>query len=142
MSPEIWDLLHDGIIKEVKGTLSGDLDLTIEIEYIANKLLKNSNCIILKLQGCDLMELEHSIANETTRDIDTISNLNLWILTCEREGDHLLLYCRAWQSYDEGLLRMRYKSFEVFLENKSPISLNNMIRAADEYMDELGLGPS
>jgi hypothetical protein len=50
--PAIWNILHDGVIVAVKGTLLGDLRMDVEIDHLRKRIPDPGTLIQVSLIGC------------------------------------------------------------------------------------------
>jgi hypothetical protein len=50
--PAIWNILHDGVIVAVEGTVPGNLRIDIEIDYLRKRIPDSGNLIPVLLIGC------------------------------------------------------------------------------------------
>jgi hypothetical protein len=50
--PAIWNILHDGVIVAVEGTVPGDLRIDIEIAYLRKRIRDAGTLIQVLLIGC------------------------------------------------------------------------------------------
>src|SRR5580698_8954953 len=50
--PAVWNILHDGVIVAIAGTLPGDLRLDVEIDYLRKRIPDPGTLIRVLLVGC------------------------------------------------------------------------------------------
>ena len=50
--PEIWNILHDGMIVAVEGTVPGDLRIDMEIDYLRKRIPDPGTLVQVLLFGC------------------------------------------------------------------------------------------
>src|ERR1700722_4533671 len=50
--PAIWNILHDGVVVAVEGTVPGNLRVDIEIDYLRKRFPDSGDLIQVHLGGC------------------------------------------------------------------------------------------
>ena len=130
MSVELWDILHDGIIEAVEGSVPGDLTLTVRIDYLRELFSDGGKSIIVKLVGCDTLTYQPDGSDEL---LDSLGpELPEGILSGEEDGDLIRVYCM------NGVLSIRYHGFSLALDNDQPITSAELGERSREYWDKFG----
>jgi len=65
MKADIWNVLHDGSILEVSGTVPGDVQMAVWIEYLRNRFPDPGERIIVTLHGCSALSYKPFEEDET-----------------------------------------------------------------------------
>ncbi len=121
----------------LQGDIPGELNIKVEIEYLAEKLNGQNDNIYIQLKNCTLFEYErHWSKNEiqiykTIKELEGISPA-LMALSCDEEDDYLLIWDIS------GLIKTRYESAELHLENGDSLSFAELNNASKEYWDNFG----
>ena len=131
---KIWNTLHDGQIIKIQGKTPGNLKLTIEIEYLAERLKGSFSSIILKLIECQHFTYSFYKSKDETiiySDIEKITEDDIAIiLSCETKDNKLYIYCAC------GLIVCTYENCELYLLDNTLINYQDLNKACTEYWDE------
>ncbi len=131
---QIWNILHDGALVEIQGSIPGVLKIKVKIEYLANMLHGGFNNISVLLKNCSLFEYERQQSKDEIKIYRTIKELDgispsLMALSCDEESDYLLIWDIC------GAIKTRYDSAELLLENGKPLSFADLDSASKKYWD-------
>jgi len=134
---QIWNILHDGELTEIKGTIPGRLTIKVEIKYLANILQGQYDHIIVILQNCTLFEYERLWKKDEIEIFTDLAALNtispkLMALSCDEMDDYLLIYDIC------GSIKTRYDSVELRLEDGNSLSFQELDNASQEYWENFG----
>ena len=134
---KIWNILHDGVLVDIIGTVPGYLTIRVEIEYLANKLNGQEDSIFVILKNCTLFEYERQWTKDEAQLYKNLSDLegispSLMVLSCDEMDDHLLIYDIC------GSLKIRYDTAELTLKNGDPLTFQELNNASKEYWDNFG----
>ena len=133
MTLSLWNLLHDGTITKIAAPRHDTRLLTIEIEYLRHMLSKDGNEIIVQLNSCDIFEYQNFTDEVLTQELLTIATYEPDILSAtQNQSSILTIGCVA------GLVRTRYQSFSLALDNGYPITLENLKNAHQRYWEAFG----
>ncbi|MBW4679591.1 MAG: hypothetical protein KME19_05685 [Microcoleus vaginatus WJT46-NPBG5] len=136
MTLSFWNLLHDGTIAKIAAPRHDTRLLTIEIEYLRHMFSKDGNAIIIQLDNCDVFEYQdyqNFINEERTQELLTIATYEPEILSATQNQNNIItIVCVA------GLVRTRYQSFSLTLDNEYPITLENLKNAYQRYWEAFG----
>ena len=134
---QIWNILHDGVLAEIKGDISGDLKIRVEIEYLARKLKGRFSSIFVTLKNCSLFIYERYWTKDNVQIFTSPNELEgitpaIVTLSCDEMDDHLLIddIC--------GSIKTRYDSAELTLENGDPLAFQELDNISKEYWDNFG----
>lgn len=127
MDPTLWNLLHDGTIERIEGTLPGDLSVHVCISYLRKGFPGAGTGFVVHLSGCTRFVLT-PYDKPGIADIATIATLAPEILSAE-PGDPLTLCCA------EGMLALRYDDATLSLDSGEAITLAQLDAAATAYWD-------
>lgn len=130
---KIWNTLHDGIITDIEGNIPGTLNLTIEIEYLANRLKGNYDSIKVSLSECTLFKYDFYKSKDETLHYEQLTEIvsqQPIIISCEEENGHLVIECAC------GLIQCKYTGSELFLLNNEILSYEALFNECKGYWDE------
>lgn len=86
MDTEIWDVFHDGTLINVQENASGNLLLTIKLEYVREEFDEDFKYFLLELHECSLFEYYPSVWDiEIIKDIKSILKYDLWMTDVEKK---------------------------------------------------------
>ena len=128
--PTIWNVLHDGGVERIVGSVPGDVRVSVGIEYLRERFPDDGDEIVVCLSGCTtfshrLYDLENAVS-----DLTSIANESVTILSAEMHGS----VCRVFT--DLGVLDMQCSSGSVSLDSGRAISLDELLSVAEAYWDE------
>jgi hypothetical protein len=134
---QIWNILHDGALVRLWESTPKNIVIQVEIEYLANKLNGNYNNIFVSLKGCTLFEYEQHWSKDDIRHYSSVEELEgispgLMALSCDEKEDHLEITDIC------GVIRTKYDSAELTLENGDPLTFEELAAASKEYWDDFG----
>lgn len=136
MTLSLWNLLHDGTIAKIAAPRHDTRLLTIEIEYLRHMFSKDGNAIIVQLDSCDVFEYQdyqNFTDEEWTQELLTIATYEPEIISATQNPNNILtIGCVA------GLVRTRYQSFSLTLDNGYPITFENLKNAHQRYWEAFG----
>jgi len=132
---QIWNTLHDGALTRLWESAPNQIVIQVEIEYLANRLKGNYNNIFVKLNNCTLFEYEQHWSKNDIRHYSSVKELEgispgLMALSCDEESDHLRINDIC------GVIKTRYDSAELTLENGDPLSFKELDKVAEEYWND------
>jgi hypothetical protein len=107
MNVATWNVLHDGRLTTAKGSVPGDLTLTVEIAYLRRHLPSRSRDLSLVLLGCERFEYQ-PYEEPALTEPSAIAALHLELLRADSNGNNLSVEC-ADGSYG-GKLLLRYEN--------------------------------
>lgn len=145
---ELWDILHDGVIADISGTIPGELKLSIRIDYLARLFQADEETIDVKLRNCtyfafcpndfgtqrmtvfsQLLRAELDIMGSWPEDAE-LSEYGICLL--EHEADMLIISCCS-EAPSCGALITRYEDFSLSLGNGAPIDFSSLGEKCEQY---------
>jgi hypothetical protein len=131
MDIRIWNTLHDGEIVSIKGTIPGDIELTIEIEYLRKMFSGEGKNVVLTLKGCKFFEYKSYEMKENSSGLDSFLEDHPIVLSTadEIKDGKIEIY------YTNGSFFLKYLDFSLKLDNDKEISYNELDNAAEKYWD-------
>jgi len=124
----LWNLLHDGGIERIEGTVPGDVSLHVSIRYLRNRFPGEGTGFVIHLSNCTLFAFE-PYDEPVISDTAAIVALSPEILSAE-PGDPLEVCCVM------GTLRLRYDVATLSLDSGDPITLSDLDAASSSYWQE------
>ena len=132
---EIWNILHDGTLAGIKGTVPGNVQLAIEIPYLRDFFSPPGKSFLIDLKDCSLLRMTiMTICNEhiVTEDTSKIINLKCIILSTDS------LACPAKIITTEGELELSYSSVGLSLDTGEAITHQELDAACALYWKRFG----
>ncbi len=126
-SPTIWNVLHDGSIDRVAGTVPGRVSLYVGIEYLRERIPDDGEYIIVTLDECKSLVYRPYNSTIEMTDLTTIGGKSLTILNAEMEKST----CRVFT--DLGILEIQFDGGSLSLDSGRIISLRDLLAVADAY---------
>jgi hypothetical protein len=71
--PAIWNILHDGVIVAVDGTVPGDLRIDVEIDYLRERIPDPGTLIQVLLIGCTRFAFKDYEKSEVSTALNDIA---------------------------------------------------------------------
>mgnify|MGYP001560042530 CR=1 FL=1 len=129
MNPEFWNVLHDGFITGVSGSVPGDVQLGVEIDYLRQRFADPGDRIVLTLHGCTALSY-HPFDEVPVTDFTVLAQAKPQILRAKDWTDASLVECAA------GDLRITATGAALALDNGRPLSLEELGATAGAYWAE------
>lgn len=132
---DIFNILHDGTIIGISNG-SGNIELKIEIQYLAEMINEKFNYFYCELIKCERFLLEiWSDKKDYTSDWNTIIAYELEILDAHTSNKGISVSCRS----DEiigGNLHIKSRNIKIYDESKNEISLNELAHICHRYWNK------
>lgn len=128
MDSSLWNLLHDGSIERIDGSVPGDVSLLVSIDYLRKRFLGEGTGFVVLLSDCTHFTFQ-PYGEPVLSDLAAISALEPEILSSEA-SDPLEICCVM------GTLSVRYQSSTLFLDSGTSISLPELYAASEAYWRE------
>jgi hypothetical protein len=125
MDVRLWNLLHDGHINRIEGSLPGDLRLEVSVLYLRQMLPGEGEGFFVLLSKCSRFEYV-PWDEQPIEDLRAIEALSPELLSAE-PGDPIEVCCSG------GMLRLRYEAARVELDSGEPIDIDSLENAAVRY---------
>lgn len=130
---ELWDLLHDGWIREIT-CLQDEIRLRISIPWLAELLAKENKEIIVTLHSCSQFEFRDWDSDHAICDIPAIEALELGILGADLDSNPPGILT------EKGPILVRFTRLSIALPNGEVVEWPQLLKAAEEYWNDFGNG--
>lgn len=130
LTPDIWNVLHDGTIIEAAGVVPGDVRLTIAIDYLRSRFPDVGKHVLLTLRGCTALMYELDATGRTITKLDEIGEAEPEILRADEWKNANKVYCAS------GILHVFARAFSLALDSGRPVALKELIDVAEAYWTE------
>jgi hypothetical protein len=127
---EIWNVLHDGTLSDISGTVPGDIRLKIEIPYLRDFFHPAGKSFLVDLQDCT--EFRMIREQGSIGDLSKIIVLQSSILSTESED------CPVKIATTEGELELSFASSRLSLDTGEPITHEELCEACERYWENFG----
>jgi hypothetical protein len=124
----LWNLLHDGSIERIDGSVPGDVSLLVSIGYLRNRFPGEGIGFVVLLSGCTHFTFQ-PYDEPVVSNLAAISALEPEILSAEA-GDPLEVSCVM------GTLSVSYQSTALFLDSGASVALSELDAASEAYWRE------
>ena len=147
--PDLWNLLHDGCVGSIAGSVPGDLRLGIFIGYLRDLFDDPGERIDLILHGCtefSFLELDavapgpssslshQPAAYASPADFPSLEDWGLEILSAEESGSISCFIAKG----VHGILSVSAEGFSLVLDSGREIGLGELAKAAETYWNHFG----
>jgi len=127
MKADIWNVLHDGSIIGVSGTIPGDVEFVVWIDYLRNRFPDPGDRILLTLHGCSTLSYQPYEEDATLTDFDDIAKAEPEILRAKDWSDASVVECVG------GTLRVMASDFSLSLDSGRAITLDELCAVSEAY---------
>ncbi len=128
--PAIWNVLHDGSIVAVRGTIPGTVQIDVSIRYLRKRFPDTGETIQVTLTGCTRFAYRDFEEHEFTTDLSKIAALEPEILSAEMRDDINDICCV------NGMIEVCASGGSIALDSGRTITLQELIDVADAYWTE------
>jgi hypothetical protein len=128
----LWNILHDGGIKRIDGSVPGTVALHISIRYLRSRFAGNGTGFVVRLSGCTHLTFQ-PYDEPPVSDLKAIVALAPEILGAE-PSDPLEVACVM------GTLFLRYEAAAISLDTGDQVTLSELDAASKSYWDEWSAG--
>jgi hypothetical protein len=128
---DIWNILHDGEIAEIKRDSQQNLQLRIYIPYLGNMFPEVGENIWVDLHNTKKFEMRIWDEDLTTSDFDKIVSTGTEILSTESTDVPLHIVSTR------GDLFIDFESFSLSLDSKNKITFDELTDACSRYWKNL-----
>jgi hypothetical protein len=125
MRPSAWELLHDGSIAEVTGSVPGEVRLALEILYLRELFPEQGTHFEVCLNGCTALRFT-PWDEEPTEDFQDIVSRCIQVVEVRNE-EPLIIGCA------EGVLELAYEEIQVFLPSGLEVLYDDLAKASEKY---------
>ncbi len=130
MNIHFWNIFHDGEISAINGAVPGDIDFTIEIEFLREEFADPGKGFILHIVGCTMISFTSFRTNQTVHGPGALQGEDLEILSSEIVGNDLVVTTSG------GQLRLRYESETISLDTGRPLQLSDVAAASEKALSD------
>ncbi|MHA3774777.1 hypothetical protein ACXR0O_24915 [Verrucomicrobiota bacterium sgz303538] len=127
MNADIWNVLHDGPIVRISGTIPGDVQFAVSIGYLRNRFPDPGDCILLTLHGCTSISYQLWDSESVVTDLTSIAAAEPEILSAD---EPTTVFCV------NGTLRVHATDFSLALDSGRAITFDDLRSVADAYWTE------
>jgi hypothetical protein len=128
--PAIWNILHDGVIVAVAGTLPGDLQIDIEIDYLRKRIADPGTLIQVLLIGCTRFAFREYAKSEFTTAVTDIAAMRPEIVSVSMKDG----VCEV--DSTEGTLEVVARDGAIRLDSGREVTLQELSGVAEAYWKE------
>ena len=128
--PAIWNILHDGVIVAVDGTLPGDLRIDIKIDYLRKRIPDPGTLIQVLLLGCTRFALKEYEKSEFSTALTEIAAMRPEIVSVSMKEGACKVDCT------EGTLEIVARDGAIRLDSGREITLQELSGVAAAYWKE------
>lgn len=134
---DLWNVLHDGIIESISGTVPGEVQLRVGITYLRELFEDPGESVLITLHDCTRVSFKDCDTSETISDLAAISALELEILSTEVD-DQLFCSYGGPRDFPCGTLAFEAAGFSLALDTGRPIELEDLFAVATTYWTAFG----
>jgi hypothetical protein len=128
---EIFNLLHDGLLKQIEGRVPGDITFLVECDYLRQRIADPGRLFLIKISQCADLRLEENPPDATVvRDPAKIASMELWILSAECINSEIVIYTGA------GQIIFSCSKVSVLTNVNTPLKIEDLDKVAREYWTE------
>lgn len=128
--PAIWNILHDGVIVAVAGTLPGDLQIDIEIDYLRKRIPDPGTFIQVLLIGCTRFAYQQYEKSDFSTGLAEITAMGPEILGASIKEGMCEVEC------SDGTLEVVAADGSIRLDNGREVALQELKDVAEGYWKE------
>jgi hypothetical protein len=140
---DIFSIFHDGVISAWTGN-KDLLTLTVDCEYLAERIDKSFDKFYVELSFIDKIELDpwpnpFDIPTVIKTDLHDIFKAELEILSAEIKDNVVVVTCNQHNTdfdYCGGNLTISCRSIKVFDQSKNELTIEQLDKICNEYWDE------
>jgi len=141
---DIFSIFHDGVISAWAGNKEL-LTLTVDCEYLAERIDKSFDKFYVELSFIDKIELDpctnpFDIPTVIKINLDDIFRAELEILSADIKDNVVVVTCNQYNTnfdYCGGNLKINCRSIKVFDQSKNELTIEQLDKICNEYWDEL-----
>lgn len=126
----IWNILHDGVIVAVDGTLPGDLRMDVKIDYLRKRIPDSGDLIHILLIGCTRFAFRAYEKSEYLTVLNEIAAMKPEIVSVSMKDGVCEVDC------PEGTLEVVATGGAIRLDSGREVALQELRGVADRYWKE------
>ncbi len=124
---EIFNLLHDGVITDIRGSIPGELTLVVDCEYLRERIPDLGNAFLIRLGGCSSFRYETNSSDRVIEDLSEIVALQCDILSAEKKDEEVVVYTGP------GQLVLMFNKISVATNESTSLSVEDLNSVATSY---------
>jgi hypothetical protein len=128
--PDICNVLHDGSIEGITGSVPGTLVVDVGIIYLRERIPDPGTLIRITLTDCTLFSYLDFPSSKTVTDLPAIVALDLEIKSAGMEGEVCEVYCA------DGVLKVIAASGSISLDSGRAVTLDELCGEAEGYWSD------
>ena len=128
--PAIWNVLHDGSIIAIQGTVPGTVRLDVSIDYLRERFSDSGKIIEVTLTGCTRFAYRDFDVGEFSTEFSVIAAMEPEVLSAKMRGDLNEVYCVS------GVLEVVAVGGSLALDGGRSITLQELIDVSEAYWTE------
>ncbi|MEW6027054.1 MAG: hypothetical protein AB1599_07165 [Planctomycetota bacterium] len=128
--PAVWNVLHDGEIVAISGSVPGTVALDIDINYLRRRFHDPGKIIKLTIIGCTHFAYRDFDDSKFITNLSAIEAFKPVIMGAVMRGEICAVDCL------KGPLEVTATDGSLSLDNGRPVSLEELISVADAYWKE------
>lgn len=139
----VFSILHDGMICACTGNKKL-LTLTVECQYLAEKIDRSFDKFYIELHQIEKIELElwrdsAALPRIIKTGISEIFKTEIGILSAQIKGDTVVVTCDEYDTdlkYPGADLSINCEAIKVFDQNKNELTMSQLNKICNDYWDE------
>jgi hypothetical protein len=128
--PAIWNVIHDGSIIAVRGTVPGTVRFDVSIQYLRERFTDPGEVIQVTLTDCTRFAYRDYEAEDFCTDLPAIAASEPEVLSAELRGDMSEVCCVG------GTLEVRASGGSLALDSERAITLQELVDVSEAYWTE------
>jgi hypothetical protein len=128
--PAIWNILHDGVIVAVDGTLPGDLRIDVEVGYLRKRIPDPGTLIQVALFGCTRFAFREYERSQFSNALAEIATTRPEIVSASMKDGVCEVDCTT------GTLEVVTLNGSISLDSGREVTLAELTAVADGYWKE------
>lgn len=128
--PDFWNVIHDGSIDRISGSVPGNVVLHLDVEYLRERFADEGEQFVVSLVECSLFSFRVYEEENQMIDLEGIAALQPQILNAELDGE----LCRVFT--DQGILEVKASAGSIHLDSGREITMAELVDEAKKYWDE------
>ena len=129
MDTELWELLHDGTITNLARMATGELRISLEIDYIRQMFDGDGTSLLVYLTDCDVLRYVPYDGSLPISDFEQLVQEELSFICARDEDGQVKVSCGY------GDVCLRYGVARVELDNERSITRRELEDACSRYWD-------
>ncbi len=124
---ELWNVLHDGTIDAIQGSVPGDIEIQVDILYLRKMFSDDGESIVVRLTNCTKLSMKIWEDDVITDDPERIASTETEILSTESDGVPVHIVTTL------GELDLEFDDFSLWLDNGRQITFLELCDACENY---------